>query len=291
MSVLKVPVQFENNDIKLAVSTADIAPNTAPLLLLGDICENLRKANMLGYSAIEIHTRENAQIDCKKILRACNELGMKISAIVTGRLHNEEKVTLIDDDSVKTKIALKGLKEYINIAQLLKTDIIIGWIRGNIPDKGKTDFYEKRLADNIKILADYALGKEVRIFIEAINRYEVNYLNTGIEILDFIKKYKIPNTFIHLDTFHMNIEEKSITDTIKQCADKLRYVHFADSNRKYPGAGHLDFLNILRTLKDINYEGYITIECLPKPTGEEAAKFAAQIIGSIENILRIEQER
>lgn len=276
-----VKVQLADKSIKIAVSTADSAPDTAPLLLLGDICENLRKSHMFGYSAIEVHTRENANLNYEKILDTCNELGMRISAIVTGRLHNEEKVTLIDDDATKVKIAMDGLKKYIEIAQILETNIIIGWIRGNLPDGNKADLYKKRLADNIKTLALYAVDKNVKIFIEAINRYEANYLNTGKEIMDFIEKYEIPNTFVHLDTFHMNIEEEDINNTIKYCGNSLGYIHFADSNRKYPGAGHLDFASIIKSLKDINYNGYISVECLRKPTGEEAARMAIQKIQSM----------
>lgn len=274
-------LDLEDRNIKTAVTTADNAPDTAPLLLLGDICENLRKSHILGYSAIEVHTRENTSLNFEKILETCKELGMRISAIVTGRLYNEEKVTLIDDDDTKVKIAMEGLKKYVDIAHILETNIIIGWIRGSLPDKNKTEFYEKRLADNIRELALYGLDRNVKVFIEAINRYEVNYLNTGKEIVSFIEKYELPNTFVHLDTFHMNIEEENISDTIKYCSNKLGYIHFADSNRKYPGAGHLDFLSIITALKAINYNGYVSIECLPKPTGEEAAKLAIQKIKSI----------
>jgi sugar phosphate isomerase/epimerase len=274
-------LQVVNKNLKIAVSTADGAPDTAPLLLLGDICENLKKAHMLGYSAIEVHTRENSSLDFEKILTTCKELDMNISAIVTGRLHNEKKVTLIDDDIPKVKIAMEGLKKYIEIAHTLQTNIIIGWIRGNFPNKSVAEVYEKRLAENIRELAVYGMSKNVKIFIEGLNRYEVNYLNTGKDIVNFIEKYKLTNTYVHLDTFHMNIEEENINDTIKYCSDKLGYIHFADSNRKYPGAGHLDFSSIIETLQAINYNGYVSVECLPEPTGEEAARLAIEKIRSI----------
>ncbi|KUO75241.1 MAG: xylose isomerase [Clostridia bacterium BRH_c25] len=274
-------VQLTDGSVKIAVSTADSAPDTAPLLLLGDICDNLEKAHKLGYSAIEVHTRENAGLNYEKILDTCKKSGMRISAIVTGRLHNEERVTLIDDDAAKVKIAMDGLKKYIDIAQILQTDIIIGWIRGRLPEGNNNELYEERLADNIKTLALYAMDKNVKILIEAINRYEINFLNTGKEIFDLIEKYEIPNTFVHLDTFHMNIEEDDINSTIKYCAGKLGYMHLADSNRRYPGAGHLDFVSIMKSLEDINYRGYVSVECLRKPTGEEAALRAIQKIQSI----------
>lgn len=247
-------------------------------MLKGEVCDILKKSHALGYSAIEIHTRENANLDLDKINKTCNDLNMKIAAIVTGRLHNEEGVTLVDDDIAKLNLAMNGLKEYVDMAQALNTNIIIGWIRGNIPDANDFNKYERRLAENISEVALYALERNVKVFIEAINRYEINFLNTGKEVMDFIVNYNIPNTYVHLDTFHMNIEEEDIFDTIKYCSSKLGYIHFADSNRKYPGAGHLDFNKILETLEEINYTGCISIECLPKPSGEEAAKMAIERI-------------
>ena len=136
-------------------------------------------------------------------------------------------------------------------------DIIIGWIRGKIPDLNSFDKYEKRFAKNIKELSSYASKKNVKIHIEAINRYEINFLNTGKEVLDFIEKYQLENVFIHLDTFHMNIEEANIYETLKICSSKLGYIHFADSNRNYPGAGHLDFQKIIDTLRQIHIKDTI----------------------------------
>lgn len=267
--------------MKLAMSTADAAPGTAPLLFLGDICQNLKKAAALGYSAIEIHTRENISLDYPEILKTCNELDMRISVLVTGRLQKDEKVTLIDDDAARARIAVDGLKKYVDMARKLKSDVIIAWLRGVVPDIRRLSFYEKRLADNIKELAGYAGDNNVRIYIEGLNRYEVNYLNTARDIVGFIEGYAIPNTYAHLDTFHMNIEEANIGDAIRACAGKLAYIHFADSNRKYPGAGHIDFASIVKALNAINYKGYITVECLPDPNGEEAARLAAENIKSM----------
>ncbi len=267
-----------SNNLLLAVATTDAAPDTAPLLLKGSVYENLKKASDLGYSAIEIHTRENADLNLEKIKQLSMDLGVKISALVTGKLHNEEKITLIDDDPTSVTKAVEGLKKYIDLASILGTDIIIGWIRGKIPDLNSFDKYEKRFAKNIKELSSYASKKNVKIHIEAINRYEINFLNTGKEVLDFIEKYQLENVFIHLDTFHMNIEEANIYETLKICSSKLGYIHFADSNRNYPGAGHLDFQKIIDTLRQIQYKGYISVECLPNPSGEKAAEMAMKNI-------------
>lgn len=89
-------------------------------------------------------------------------------------------------------------------------------------------------------------------------------------VSSFIRERGLSNTGMLMDTFHMNIEEADITASIRQCAPEIQYVHIADSNRRYPGAGHTDFLSILRTLREIGYEGALSAEILPYPDLEGA---------------------
>ena len=114
--------------------------------------------------------------------------------------------------------------------------------------------------------------KKVILTIEPLNRYECNFLNRADEIVELIKQIKSPNLKILLDTFHMNIEEKNLRDTIIETRENISHVHIADSNRKYPGMGHIDFIEICRTLREINYKGFISGEMLPSPNLETAMK-------------------
>ena len=88
---------------------------------------------------------------------------------------------------------------------------------------------------------------------------------------------------LHLDTFHMNIEEKLIGQVIKEYSSYLAYLHFADSNRLSPGLGHINFSEIILALKEINYNGYIGVEALPLPDSYSAAKQALSYIGKLCN--------
>jgi predicted regulator of amino acid metabolism with ACT domain len=89
-----------------ALSTADEAPETAPILLKGTICDNLKKASELGYQAIEIHMREDEEIDCEEIKRTMRDYHIKISQIITGRLNTEGKCSLMADEPYITAAAM-----------------------------------------------------------------------------------------------------------------------------------------------------------------------------------------
>jgi len=272
---------------KFAVSSADDADFSAPILLRGDISSNLILASQLGYQAIEVHTRETARWDFTSIEKVMEENHVGISAIITGRLCTEGKVNLIDDIPYVTQAALDGMKKYIDMAHRLQTDIVIGWVKGRLPEKSNPAKYLDRLAYHLEILDEYAGERDVRMHLEVINRYETNLFNTASETLEFIEKNKLNHCYVHLDTFHMGIDETDPIAAIRLCGKRLGYMHFADNSRCYPGSGQFDFRKIIQALRDVGYDGYLSVECLPKPDGKTAAlkakKHLLDCINSIEN--------
>jgi sugar phosphate isomerase/epimerase len=266
---------------KIAIASADEAPLSAPLLLRGNILENIPRASALGYDALEVHLRENENLDLVSIKASLDANQIKISALVTGRLMTEGECSLLDDRPYSYEAAIEGLKKYIDLASELNTNIIIGWVKGNIPAGKTRDKYMKRLAKRLKIISDYAVDKEVDVFLEVINRYEVNVFTTAKETMGFLEDNNLPNLYVHLDTFHMNIDESDPYEAIKICGDKLGYFHLADNTRRYPGSGTINFKKILEALNCINYNGYLSVECLPIPSEKEAAEEALKYLKSI----------
>ena len=109
-------------------------------------------------------------------------------------------------------------------------------------------------------LSDYAADRGINVNFEVVNRYETNIMNTGIEGLAFLDEVNRPNTFIHLDTYHMNIEEDGMEKSVIAAGDKLGFVHIGESHRGYLGSGNVDFDTFFAALKKINYQGPITFE-------------------------------
>jgi len=109
-------------------------------------------------------------------------------------------------------------------------------------------------------LADYTANLGINIDLEVVNRYESNIMNTGMEGLDFLDEVNRPNAFLHLDTYHMNIEEDGMQKSVLAAGDRLGYVHIGESHRGYLGTGNVDFDSFFKALKQINYKGPITFE-------------------------------
>jgi len=114
--------------------------------------------------------------------------------------------------------------------------------------------------------------KGVRFALEPLNRYETDLIHTVAEGLDLIERVGADNLGLLLDTFHMNIEEPVIEDSIRAAGDRIFHFHVADSNRWHPGAGHLDFKSILDTLFATGYQGYVSGEFMPLPDADTSAE-------------------
>ena len=265
---------------KFAISTADEAPATAPILLQGSVEHNLQMAAQLGYDAIEVHTREDAELDYQTIMNASKCYGAKVAMVITGRLNTEGKCSLMADEPYIISATMAGMRQYIDMAKTLGADLVIGWVKGNIPQGGKREKYIARLAKNLQILNDYSKELGVRLNIEVINRYETNVFTTADEVMTFLETYPLDNCYAHLDTFHMGVEECDPVAAIRRCGNRLGYLHLADNSRRYPGSGQFDFKKLLRALNEIDYKGYLSIECFPFPNPEIAATRAIAYLKS-----------
>lgn len=271
---------------RYAASAAPDAPKTAPILFVGDICECLRNASAAGFDAIEYHTRETTQFDYDKIRKTMEETGCKISMIVTGRLYTQGGFSLTSEDPENERVAVDGMLRYIDMAAELGAGIVIGWAKGNLRESSSREAYFERFFRNLKVLDKVAAAKNVPINIEVINHYEVDVCMTARETAAYLAENDFESCYVHLDTFHMVLEEEDYPQAIRTAGSRLGYVHFADTSRWYPGSGYMDFKPILKTLNEIDYNGYIAIECFPHEDRVSTAKNGLQYLKAVEATVR-----
>ncbi len=112
----------------------------------------------------------------------------------------------------------------------------------------------------LKDLAKEAAGVGVVLGIEVCNRYETHVVNTARQALALVDDLGSDNVMIHLDTYHMNIEEDDLVRPLRDVGDRLGYVHIGENHRGLLGSGHIDFTGFFHTLDDIGYRGPITFE-------------------------------
>jgi len=257
--------------MQLSMTVVDKLIGSAPFVCEGSPVEGIAHAAELGFDGVELHFTDPLQANSEEIVQALKKTGLRLTALGTGRAYVNEGLSITDPDDAKRNAAIERLKQFVDLAGRFGAKVIIGCMRGNISSSQELPAALDRLAKSMKELDAYAGEHNVDIVFEPINRYENNFLCNMGEISDFVRQNELKHTGLLIDTFHMNIEEADLCQSIRSCAPEIRYVHLSDSNRLYPGGGHTDLSGVIRTLKEIGYTGTLSAEILPRPTGDEAA--------------------
>jgi sugar phosphate isomerase/epimerase len=257
--------------LSVAVSP-DNAPDSAFVVFRG-IEKSIPKAAEMGYSGIELALPSASSVNAAGLSRRLGEHNMEVSAVSTGLLYAEKGISLLETPDA----AVPAFIDLIDIAADFGKQVNIGRSRGF---KKALSLHEAAgvLKKTLTPIADHAARKGVRLLLEPVNRYEIDWINSvgeGAAVLGLID-----NDCLGLmpDVFHMNIEDRSFADSFITHKKYIQYVHLADSNRHAPGWGHLDFNGIFSALEAIEYTGWVSVEILPLPSPEEAAKQAADYL-------------
>jgi sugar phosphate isomerase/epimerase len=197
---------------------------------------------------------------------------MAVPALGTGQAFLRDGLNISSADPYVRDAAVARLMAHVRLAARLGSLVIVGLIRGRAD--GGVEATASRFLEGLKPVLDAAAGAGVRLVIEPINRYETDFLLTIDETLALIARSGASHLGVLADTFHMNIEEVAIDDSLAAAAaaGRLWHVHAADSNRWAPGFGHIDFGSVVAVLRRIGYAGFLSAEVLPKPNPEEAAQ-------------------
>jgi D-psicose/D-tagatose/L-ribulose 3-epimerase len=215
-------------------------------------------AKRAGYDYIEMLMIDPDSIDVAMTKDVLDEYGLFATASLG--LSPATDVTSTDPSIVKKGDEL--LRKAVDKLHALGSAELCGVIYSNLgkyPGPASPENRANSIAA-MQRLSDYAADKGINISLEVVNRYETNIMNTAKEGLKFLEAVNRPNAYLHLDTYHMNIEEDGMSAAVLEAGDALGYVHIGESHRGYLGSGNVDFDTFFGALKKINYKGPITFE-------------------------------
>lgn len=259
--------------MKISLSVSPDHPRGAPIIFKGDLENGIAQAAALGYDAVEFHIHDLWTIDVEAIRARLHAHRLPVSSIGPGLVYGGDTFSFADADAAVRQQALARIRLHIDVCQKFGALAMVGVVHGNVsPDAATRQAQMARIAEHMREIDAYAGARGVTLALEAINRYETNCFNRAAEMVALIQENDLRASGILLDNFHMNIEEPSIEDAIRTAGKYLALVHFSDSNRWYPGAGHLDLAAIIRALRAVGYTGYLALEALPLPDPDTAAR-------------------
>jgi sugar phosphate isomerase/epimerase len=264
-------------------------PERVPAIFRGSIREAAELSRKAGYDAMELYIHDPKDKDVRELKSAAADNGLEYCGICTGLEYIINGLCVTSDDPKVRSKAVDRLKQHLDLGSGLGCPIVVGSMRGNIPNSALLDEYLNRLGEALGQLDTYAAKIGGELLVENIHQYTSNYLCTVAETGDFIRGLALPHLKLHIDTHSMHIEDREAAGIIARYQDILGYVHFSDSNRGYPGAGSIDFKAYFHALLDAGYKGYITAECQPYPDPMACAERALGYMKSMEEAALIER--
>lgn len=246
--------------INLLLWTGELNDGLMPIL------ESLKT---MGYDGVEIPLF-NYDLDYQAWGKRLDDLGLERTA-VTVRTADDNPIS--PDTAVRQK-GVDGNKKAIDCCAALGASHLVGPFHsalGEFSGAGPTADEWKWGVESMRSVAEHAGAKDVILAIECLNRFETYLLNTHADAARFAKEVDHSNCRIMYDTFHANIEEKSITKAIIDSADMIAHVHISENDRSTPGSGNVRWVENFKALKKINYDGWAVVEAFGLALPEIAA--------------------
>jgi len=228
----------------------------------------------MGFDGIELPVEDPKAMDVKKFAEALESSKIECSSIcgVVGPDRD-----LKSRDAAVRKNAKTYIKTTVDYAVQLGTNVVVGPLYSAVaptltpPD---IDAEWKLSVDGLKEVGKYAEDSGIYLALEPLNRFENHLVNTVAQVKRMIKDVDSPAIKILFDTFHGNIEEQSIEGAIKDCDELLYHFHACENDKGTPGKGHINWNEVARAIKHVNYNRYVVIETF-QPGIKEIATAAA----------------
>jgi sugar phosphate isomerase/epimerase len=227
----------------------------------GRLEERLAFLERIGYDGIELTNLETVSRDPAELASVFRDHPVRPTTIEGVR-------KLLDPDPAERRASLDLLRARLELAARLDAiGVLVVPIFGRAlfpdlsPYQTATQLETGVLLAELNEIAVDAERIGSRVLLEPLNRYETHLVNTLEQGAELCRRVNRPAIRIMADFFHMSIEEADIAESIRLAAPFVRYIHVADSNRKQPGRGHLDFRPGFRSLKAAGYDGYLGVEC------------------------------
>lgn len=241
-----------------------------------------------GFDGAEICISDYRSCDVGKLKNMLDDYGLECSTISTGQAVGREAISLLQE-GVALEKAQERLGQHIEAAAELGSKVTVGLLRG-VGSRERCCENVRLLAERMAPLLDDAGRRGVQLLLEPINRYETFLLNQASETSAFIRKELggLGRVGVLWDLFHANIEDPDFNTALDCIGDVLGHIHLADSNRWFPGYGHLNFEKLIGAIQETGFSGYYSFECLNLPSPEivktEAGNFIRNMRTQFPNV-------
>jgi D-psicose/D-tagatose/L-ribulose 3-epimerase len=230
----------------------------------------LGKLKAAGFDGVEIPVFGGAPADYKPVRAELDKQGLKCTTVTI----LTKETNAVSPDAATRQKAVDWLKTVVEINHVLGAETLCGPYHsaiGEFSGTGPTADEKKRSADVLRTVADFARQANLMMAIEYLNRFECYVLNTAAGAAELVRMVNHPNFRTMYDSFHAHIEEKDPAAAIRTVAPVLAHVHISENDRGTPGTGQVNWDATFKTLKEVKYDGWLTIEAFGRALPDLAA--------------------
>ncbi|PQO46482.1 sugar phosphate isomerase/epimerase family protein [Blastopirellula marina] len=224
----------------------------------------------MGFDGVEIPL---FNLDVDKWAKYGEKIKAMDLACTAVTVRNLEDNPISPDAAVRAK-GVEMNKKALDCCEALGAETLVGPYHsaiGHFSGAGPTEDEWKWGVDSMSQMAEHAGKVNVMLGVEALNRFECYFLNTHRDSAKFVREVNHPNCKVMYDTFHSNIEEGDLAQSLRDCSDVLHHVHISENDRSTPGTGHIHWDTNFDALKEIGYDGWMVIEAFGLALPEIAA--------------------
>lgn len=230
------------------------------------VCEQLKDA---GFDGVEM-PMFNLDLDYAELGKKLDGLGLGRTAVT---IRNEEDNPISCDPAIRAK-GVELNKRTLDCCAAAGVETLVGPYHsaiGLFSGNGPTSDEWKWGVESMRATAEYAASVGVKLGVEALNRFECYFLNSHGDSARFVREVDHPACGMMYDTFHSNIEEKSVTEAVHAGGDKLFHIHISENDRSTPGKGGVNWKENFDAIKSSGYDGWLVIEAFGLALPEIAA--------------------
>jgi D-psicose/D-tagatose/L-ribulose 3-epimerase len=212
-----------------------------------------------GFDGIEVPVFIAAQFAASDIREGVAKYGLECTVCSVF----SQDMSFASDDAAVRRRTLTHLEECIQATAEAGAHLLAGPLYtplGFLPGRRRTADEFQRVVECYQAVGPVLERHDVTLAIEPLNRFETFFLNTAEDAAALCDAVGHPRVGILFDTFHANIEEKSIPDGYRKVGRHLKHVHLCENDRGTPGTGHVDWPGVFQALRDVHYDGWLTIE-------------------------------
>ena len=262
--------------MKSAVTISLVAEaKGGPFVFWDDLAEGCALASKLGFDAVEIFPSSAEALNIREVKDLLAKHRLQVAAVGTGAGWVKHKLRLTDPDLAVRRRAREFAGGIVAVAGELGAPAIIGSMQGRCETGVGRQQVLEWFGEALEELSGQSAQFNQVLLYEPLNRYETDVFTRQGEAAAFLRTLRSKNVRLLCDLFHMNIEERSIADTLLEVGPLIGHIHWADSNRQAMGRGHTDVAPIVAALRAAGYSGYLSAEV---PGGFGAAQQSLESI-------------